>query len=93
MKAAHSLLATTSRRVVDRVEVVTAAVEVRVVAMEAAGATNNHPNTVEVTTTSLRATTRPLHRATASRASMVKVEVRDGFILTFYVHVFQVKRS
>lgn len=84
MKVTRRPLATTSHRAVDRVEVVTAAVEVRLVAMGAAGATNNHPNTEEVTTTSLRATTRPLHRATVSRASMVKVEVRDGFILTFF---------
>lgn len=61
-------------------EVVTAAVVVSLVAMEAAGATNNHPNMEEVTTTSLQATTPPLHRATVSRASTVKVEVRHAFI-------------
>ena len=56
-----------------------AAVEVRLVAMGAAGATSNHPNMEEIITTSLQATTPPLHRATASKASMVKVEVRDEF--------------
>lgn len=79
MKVIRRLLATTSHRAVDRVEVVMAAVEVRLVAMGAVGATSNHPNMEEVTTTSLRATTPPLHRATASKASMVKVEVRDEF--------------
>lgn len=85
MKVARRLLATTSHRAVDTVEEVTAAVEVRLAAMGAAGATNNHPNTEEVTTTSLQATTPLLHRATVSRANMVKVEVRHGFILTSYV--------
>ena len=80
MMAAHRLLATTSHWVVDRVEVVTAAVVVSLGATEAAGATNNHPNMEEVTTTSLQATTPPLHRATVSRASTVKVEVRHAFI-------------
>lgn len=75
MKVTRRPLATTSHRAVDRVEVVTAAVAVRLVAMGAAGATNNHPNTEEeVTTTSLQATTPPRHRATVSRASMAKVE-------------------
>lgn len=75
-------------------EVVTAAVEVRVAAMGAAGTTSNHPNTVEATTTSLRATTPPLHRAIASRASMVKLEVPVVFLLAFYVKVVcEVKRS
>lgn len=75
-KVARRLLATTSHRAVDTVEEVTAAVEVRLVAMGGAGATNNHPNMGEVTTTNLQATTPPLHRATVSRASMVRVEVR-----------------
>lgn len=79
MKVTHRPLAITSHPAVDRAVVVMGAVEVRVVDMVAAGATNNHPNMEEVTTTSLRATTPLLHRATASRASMVKVEVRNRF--------------
>lgn len=74
MKVTHRFLATTSHQVEDRVEVVTAAAEVRLVAMVAAGATNNHPNMEEVITTSLQIITHPHHRATASRASTVKVE-------------------
>lgn len=47
-------------------------------AMGAGGATNNRPSMEEeVTTVSLRATTAPLHKATASRASMDRVEVED----------------
>ena len=65
---------TTSLPVGERVEVVTGAVEVRLVDM--VEAINNHPNMEEVTTTSLRATVPPLHRATVSRASTDKVEVR-----------------
>lgn len=56
-----------------------AAVEVRLVAMGAVGATNSHPNMEEVITTSLQATALPIHKATVSRASMVKEEVRHGY--------------
>ena len=86
MKVAHSLPATTS---LQAVEEVTAVVEVSLVAMGAAAATNPHPNMEEVTTTRLQATTPPLHRATASRASMAKVEVNMGpyQLLTFRVSV------
>lgn len=82
MKVAHSLLATTSPQAVEEV---TAVVEVSLVAMGPAGATNHHPNMEEVTTTRLQATTLPLHRATVSRASMAKVEVKHGLVLTSYI--------
>lgn len=77
MKVTHRPLATTSHPVVYRVEVVMGAAVVRLVAMGAVGATNNHLHMEEVTTTSLQATTL-LHRATVSRARTVKVEVRKG---------------
>lgn len=84
MKETRRPLATTSHQAVDRAEVAMGAAEVSRVDMGAVGV-NNHPNTEEVTTTILQATTPPLHKATVSRASMVvKVEVRDGFIFTFY---------
>lgn len=82
MKAAHRLLATTSRQVADTAEGAMAVVEVRLAVMGAAGATNNHHNMEEVTTTHLQATTPPLHRTTASRASMGRVEVRRDFVFT-----------
>lgn len=82
MKVTRRPLATTSHPVVYRVEVVMEAVAVRLVAMGAVGATNNHLNMEEVTTTSLQAITL-LRRASVSRASTVKVEVRNGFIFNF----------
>lgn len=85
MKAAHRLLATTSRQVVDTAEEAMAVVEVRLAVMGVVGATNNHHSMEEVTTTHLRATTPPLHRTTASRASMGRVEVRHEFVLTSYI--------
>lgn len=91
MKVTHRPLDITRPPVVDRVEVVMGAVEVRQVDTVAAGVTNNHPNMEEVTTTRLQATTPLLHRATVSRASMVKAEVRKKFTLTpynIYVYVF-----
>lgn len=84
MKVTHSPLGTISHPVVYRVEVVMGAVAVRLVAMGAAGATNNHLNMEEVTITSLQATTL-LRRAIVSRASTVRVEVRNVFILHFYL--------
>lgn len=92
MKAAHRLLATTSRQVGDTAEEAMAVVEVRLAVMGAAGATNNHHNTEEVTTTHLQTTTPPLRRTTASRASMGRVEVRHEFgftpsIVFVYVYV------
>lgn len=79
MKVTHRPLDTTSHPAAGRVEVVMGAVEVRQVDTVAAGATNNHPNMEEVTTTRLQATAPLLHRATVSRASMVKEEVRQKF--------------
>lgn len=87
MRVAHQLLATTCHRVVDTVEEVMAAVGVRLVAMGAVGATSNHPNMEEVITTSLQATALPIHRATVSRASMVKEEVRHGFYQHYNINV------
>lgn len=75
MKVAHSLRATASPQVVDTVVEATGAVEAKLVAMGGAEATSSHPSMEEVTTTSPRATAPPLHRASASRAIMVKVEV------------------
>lgn len=83
--AAHRLLATTSRQVADTAEEAMAVVEVRLAVMGVVGATNNHHNTEEVTTTHLQATTPPLHRTTASRASMGRVEVRHEFVFTSYI--------
>lgn len=75
MKEALRLQVTTSPQAVDRAEVVMAAVAVILVAMGAAGATSNHRNMEEGTTTSPLTTTPPLHRATVNRASMARVEV------------------
>lgn len=76
-KVAHSLLATASLQVVDSVAEATEAVEGKLVAMGAAEATSSHRSMEEATTTSPRATTLPLHRASASsRAIMVKVELK-----------------
>lgn len=75
MKVAHSLLATPSPQALDTVVEATGAAEGRLVAMGGAEATNSHPSMEEATTTSPRATAPPLHRASASRAIMVKVEV------------------
>lgn len=86
MKVAQSLQASTSRQAVEEVMAVVedrlAVVEDRLAAMGAMGATNNHPNMEEVTTTSLQATALPRHRATVNRVTTVKVEVKHGFILT-----------
>lgn len=82
MKVTHQLLATTSHRVVGRVGVVMAVVEVNLVVMVEVGATNNHLNMEEVTTTRHQATTPLFHQATVSRASMVRVEVRIRSILS-----------
>lgn len=76
MKAAHSLRATASPQAVGTVvEAATGAVEAKLVAMGAAEATSSRPSMEEVTTTSPPATAPPLHRASASRATTVKVEV------------------
>lgn len=87
MKVAQSLLASTSRQAVEEVMAV---VEDRLAAMGAMGATNNHPNMEEVTTTSLQATALP-RRATVSRVTTAKVEVKHGFILTSYVYFAYLK--
>lgn len=78
MKVTHSPLDTISHPVVHRVGVVMGAVVVRLVATGAAGPTNNHLNMEEVTITSLQATTLH-HRAIVSRASTVRVAVRNGY--------------
>lgn len=82
MMAARRLPATTSRRVLDKVGVVMAAVAARLVAMGTAEVTNNHPNTEEVTTTSHPAITPPLLRAMDNRARTVRVVVSMRFLLT-----------
>lgn len=75
LKVARSLLATASPRVVDTVAEATEVVERKLVAMGVAEATNSHPSMEEATTTRRRATALPLHRASASRAITVKVEL------------------
>lgn len=88
MKVAQSLQASPSRQAVEEVMAV---VEDRLAAMGAMGATNNYPNMEEVTTTSLQATALLCHRATVSRVTMAKVEVKHGFILTSYVYFAYLK--
>lgn len=83
MKATRQL-PPTSHRAAERAEAVTAAVEGSlVVTMGAAGATHNRLSTEEVTTTSRRATTPLLRRATASRASTGRVAVRGCLVVDY----------
>lgn len=83
MKLAHSLLATASPQVVDTVAEDMEVVEGKLVAMGVAQATSSHPSMEEATTTSPRATALPLHRASASRAIMVKVgfNISPSFVM------------
>lgn len=74
MKVAHSLPATASPRAAATVAEVTEVLERKLVAMGVVEATNSRPSTEEATTTSPRATALPLHRASASRVIMGKVE-------------------
>lgn len=80
MKVAHSLLATASPQVADTVAEAMEVVEGKPVAMGVTEATNSHPSMEEATTTSPRATALPLHRASASRAIMVKVEFNFSYV-------------
>lgn len=91
MKVAHNLLATASPQVVDTVAEATEVVEAKLVAMGVAEATNSHPSMAEGTTTSLRATALPLHRASASRAIMVKVELNLSFVWISSGHIPSLK--
>lgn len=86
MKVAPRLLATASPRVADTVAQVTEVVEGKLVAMGVVEATNSHhPSMEEATTISPRATALPLHRASASRAIMVKVEFNLSCVWIFFL--------
>lgn len=80
MKVALSPLATASPRAAATVAEVTEVVEAKLVATGVVEATSSRPSTEEATTTNPPATAPPLHRASASRAIMGKVELHLCYV-------------